>query len=246
MNNFSLKRLNRVPVQYIIGDWDFYGFTISTIPPVLIPRPETEELVDQIISSKILSGISAPKILDIGIGSGVIGIALLSVYPTATCLGIDISKEAVSLSRRNADEVLKNLDPRRYVSSLESFEVFCRNSTYNSSFDLIVSNPPYIPTAEMLYLDPEVAWYEDEKALHGGADGLDMINEILDNASSLLRPDGPKEVWMEVSQSHPESIESTTLTPNSRYQAIIDYCGKYEWYKDLSGQPRFIRFTKKS
>lgn len=241
-DDYSRKRLNRVPVQYIIGSWDFYGFTISTSPPVLIPRPETEELVDRIVSSKIFKNIPSPKILDIGVGSGAIGIALLSAFPTAICIGIDISPEAVVLARRNADEILKNNDPDRYNCTLESYKEFCSKNIHTASFDLIVSNPPYIPTKEMSTLDPEVSWYEDRNALHGGVDGMDIIKEILDDASQLLRPDGPREVWMEVSESHPECIMSAISTS---HQDILSFCGKYEWYRDLSGRPRFIRFMRK-
>ena len=102
LNNYTSQRLDRVPIQYIIGNWDFFGLMLFCEKPILIPRPETEELIENIINSRILNGIDHPKILDIGSGTGAIGLALLSHYKHATVTAIDLNPKAVQLANKNA------------------------------------------------------------------------------------------------------------------------------------------------
>lgn len=220
LKDHCLRRLQRVPVQYIIGNWDFYGLTFRCEPPILIPRPETEELVEMIISScstkqKVL------QILDVGSGTGAIGIALLSQLKNAKCTAIDIDAKAVSLSMENANSILfKGVTSVPFAddlslrynclhSSFENFSEEARNpsNSYHKRFDIIVSNPPYIPTSEMSTLQDEVSLYESRTALHGGDDGLDIIKAIIMNGCHLFHPGGPQELWMEVSHTHPDVIK---------------------------------------
>ena len=242
LNSYLRERIERKPVQYIIGNWDFCGFTINVRPPTLIPRPETEELVEKIIHSKILNNIKAPRILDIGTGSGVIGIALLNEFPKATCVGLDISSEAIQLANINSKMVLESKNSHRFETIHMSFLEYYNsiiNLNYSEShkFDLIVSNPPYIPTEEMTSLQPEVKLYEDEVALHGGSDGLDIIREILLYAPNILRSNGSSEIWMEVSDGHPEMIQNILKSPSSTNMK----CVFVEGMKDLCGKSRFVR-----
>eukprot|EP01041_Mallomonas_annulata_P004035 gene4035-8033_t len=237
------RRLQQVPVQYIIGNWDFYGFTLKCNPPVLIPRPETEELVERILSSKILQNIESPRILDIGAGSGAIGIALLTQLPRAQCTALDISATATSLANDNAVLVLKE-NTHRYKCIHQSFHSYymeMASSKNMPKYDLIVSNPPYIPTNEMETLDLEVRLYEDKLALDGGIDGLDIVREIIELSPNLLRSDGPREVWMEVSSSHPEHLQRCI----DRDEEFMRNCLDYKWYEDLAGKPRFIRYRSR-
>jgi release factor glutamine methyltransferase len=225
------RRLDREPIQYIIRNWDFYGFRVKCSSPVLIPRPETEELVERILASGVLGAKShshAPHILDIGSGSGVIGIALLSEHPGATCVAIDIDSSAVALSRENVESVLcsqcdrqgqssdANSKPTsrkccRYEVKLSSVADLCADESNFGMFDLIVSNPPYIPSADMDGLQPEVRDHESRLALHGGATGLDLVQQIISSAGPLLSPSGSRELWMEVSHTHPAAIEAWML-----------------------------------
>ena len=192
-NSHVASRMNRVPIQYIIGNWDFYGQTYLLASPVLIPRPETEEMVEIILGrhkkaiiSSVCGGVdgkSVFNILDIGSGSGVIGISLLHelreltdstqkqlIAEQVTCSAIDINERAVQLSRSNAVRVLGEAG-RGYSCQHTGVREYVDDSRNHKSFDLIVSNPPYIPEAEMAALAPEVARYEDRAALCGGSDG---------------------------------------------------------------------------
>ena len=137
------RRSLQEPVQYIIGNWDFYGHTFLLNPPVLIPRPETEELVDFILKTREVKEMKKrPVILDIGAGSGVIGITLVDQLKAleAHCLAIDINSKAVELSLENAKRILKD-EFYRYNCFCKSILELAEDTSYYHSFDLIVSNP---------------------------------------------------------------------------------------------------------
>ena len=176
LDEFISRRLKREPVQYIIGNWDFCGHTFICEPPVLIPRPETEELVEMIIQRDSLSQLwsssqkrSQVHILDIGTGTGAIAISLLAALPFAKCTAIDINEACISLAQRNAALILGNEQANeRFEGIVTSYEDFARNENNRMQFDLIVSNPPYIPSHDMISLQEEVKNFEDERALDGG------------------------------------------------------------------------------
>ena len=231
------KRIDRTPVQYIIGNWEFYGLTLECREPILIPRPETEELVERIISSEISQGIKNPRILDVGAGTGAIGIALVENLPSSTCLAIDINPNAVSLANINACRIFGSDYSARYNCILSSFSDYCLNGqTESDLFDIIVSNPPYIPSVLLATLEPEVRLFEDPVALDGGADGLDIILDLIRQSAPLLKKDGPRELWMEVSEHHPETIRHLLES-----KALAVSCQFIECANDLAGNPRFIR-----
>ncbi|EOD35014.1 HemK methyltransferase family member 1 [Emiliania huxleyi CCMP1516] len=194
------RRLAREPVQYILGDWDFMDLTLEVRPPVLIPRPETEGLVELVAQAHG----DAAAFLDVGCGTGAIGLALLSRLPAARCVGIDVSASAAALAARNAE--LCGLDDRYSAAAVDGGVAAWRPS--DQRFDVVVSNPPYIPRADYEQLEPEVAGHEDERALCGGDDGLDVVREVLLAAPRLLRQGGPRAVWLEVDPSHPPLIEA--------------------------------------
>ena len=228
------RRLRNEPVQYIIGNWDFFGLTFLCRAPVLIPRPETEELVEHILQRKLLGEIRNPYVLDVGAGTGVIGIALLSRLSGARCLAIDVNPVAVSLSQENAGRILGR-DADRYSCRYMSLSELACDISFRHKFDLIVSNPPYIPAEEMATLQPEVRGFEDERALCGGQEGLDVVAELMGSARALLNPAGTREVWMEVSHRHPAMIQQLLQPPNDFKMEIV------ESITDLSGKPRFVR-----
>jgi release factor glutamine methyltransferase len=194
LSEYCRLRKERTPLQYVIGNWDFYGFTVLCKPPVLIPRPETEELVERILNEGFLQKLGrGARILDVGAGTGVIGIALLSQLPAATCDALDINEIAVKLANDNANLVLNpknNQKEQRYLCQFKSFLDFHQSGVGSACYDIIVSNPPYIPSRDMDTLEPEISKYEDHKALDGGLDGLDMVRDLILHSQDLLNPTG--------------------------------------------------------
>ena len=238
------RRFERVPVQYILGDWDFHDLTLEMRPPVLIPRPETEELVEHVLEAlgddHRTGGRGARRsseidILDVGCGTGAIGLALLNRLPNARCVGIDICPTAHALSKANAERCGLSA---RYESLLVDGGIAACDLAPRR-FDVIVSNPPYIPRADMATLEPEVAWHEDAGALCGGSDGLDVVRELLLATPRLLRADGPRSIWLEVDTSHPPVIERWLGEQAALGLQMV------RWMRDAYGRPRFceIRHT---
>jgi len=245
LGDFCAQRAARVPVQYIIGNWDFFGLTLECKAPVLIPRPETEELVERILSSNILSSTLPIRILDVGAGTGAIGLALLSKLPKATCVAVDINPLAVALANRNAESILGANYNSRYECLLTSFGDYAAAAAIGNDdkdkFDLIVSNPPYIPSEDVHALEPEVVRYEDRVALDGGLDGLDIVKELIDLGPTLLRSSGSQEMWLEVSREHPTVIEQWFVQQQREQQGKF---GFVQGIVDLAGNPRFVRLKK--
>jgi len=171
------RRGKREPLQYILGSQEFMGLDYQVSPAVLIPRHDTEVLVTWAIQR----GASADSILDIGSGSGCVAVALAKALPRAQIFSVDISGEALAVARGNAE---KNGAPVQFFQG-SLFEPFA-----GRRFDMIVSNPPYIPAAELATLQQEVRGFEPLSALDGGADGLDFYRRITEQASGHLNPGG--------------------------------------------------------
>ncbi len=188
------EREKRVPLAYLRGTQEFYGLTFRVSPSVLIPRPETELLVEFALS--VLAECPAPMIADIGTGSGCIPIAILANCPTARGVAFDISAEALAVAVENAaaNQVAERL---KFVQS----DLL---TSGGFGFDFVVSNPPYIPTHEIATLQAEVRDYEPRLALDGGRDGLTAFRRIITNAKSILKADG----WlaMEAAQGQTETV----------------------------------------
>jgi release factor glutamine methyltransferase len=246
-------RLERTPVQYILGDWDFHDLTLALRQPVLIPRPETEELVEHVLQAHARperEAEAARTFLDVGCGSGAIGLALLHSLSDSTCVAIDVSAEAVALATENAARcgVAGRYTAQLVAGGIASYgAVDVSNSAIAGEcgdtdarrpprFDVIVSNPPYIPRADMPTLEREVVGYEDERALCGGTDGLDVVRDLLSVAPRLLRPEGPRAIWLEVDPSHPPLIQEWLAREPQASELRMELV---RWLSDGYGRPRF-------
>ncbi len=174
------RRSRHEPCQYIVGRQEFYGLDIVVSPAVLIPRPETELLVEQAV--EILSPLKRPAFLEIGIGSGCLSIAILAQIAAAHAMGVDISGEAVAMARLNAEK--NSVADRLRLQRGDLFEGL------SGSFDLIVSNPPYVPRDQLSGLQPEISKYEPPVALDGGLDGLGIIRRLILQAPDHLKMRG--------------------------------------------------------
>ena len=171
------RRAKREPLQYILGSQEFMGLEFVVTPAVLIPRHDTETLVEEAVRRCQGGG----RALDIGVGSGCIAIALAKNLPGTEIFGVEQSPAALELAEKNAER--NGVAVKLVAGSL--FEPFIGHK-----FDLIVSNPPYIPTDDLKTLQPEVRDYEPIQALDGGADGLDFYRLIVSAASDHLNPGG--------------------------------------------------------
>ncbi len=182
-----LRRMTHEPVQYILGETEFMGLPFEVTPAVLIPRPETEELVESAIRWLKSSGKAEGSILEIGTGSGNIAVALGKFLPGARVTSLEESAEALEVARRNcARHGLGNVEfLRRDVFSPE-----LDGGLDGRVFDAVVSNPPYVPLAEFDLLEPEVRDFEPRHATTDGADGFRFIRRITGLAAGLLRPGG--------------------------------------------------------
>lgn len=212
------------PLQYILGETSFYNCTIRVNPAVLIPRPETEELVDLVIKeNKGYQGV----ILDIGTGSGSIAIALAVNLPGADITGIDISEEALSLARNNA--ILNNA-----AVSFCRFDILEPSSISIKKTGIIVSNPPYVRESEKKGMSTNVIEFEPHSALFvPDSDPLRFYVSALKLAESVLLPGG--KVYFEINETM--GAEMIRLLEEYRYSGII-------LRRDLNGKERIIKGTK--
>jgi release factor glutamine methyltransferase len=177
------RRIAREPIQYIVGHVDFFGLRLEVDPGVLIPRPETEQVVEHALS--LIRGARRLRILDVGTGSGCIALALKHERPDAEIFACDVSVQALEVARRNAD---------RYGGDVHFFPCDILSSddetVLPASLDLLISNPPYIPEGEAASLAPEVADHEPHEALFAGADPLLFYRRIVGLAPNLLNKGG--------------------------------------------------------
>ena len=182
--DYTARRLRGEPVAYITGSWEFYGLPMTVTPDVLIPRPDTELLVD--VSKYLLIGKKMDaRILDLCCGSGCIACALGHELPASKLVAVDISASALEVSRSNiASNRLSSLVLCMQADALASPPLGI------GQFDMIVSNPPYIPSAEIITLDASVRDFEPIWALDGGEDGLKFYKSIIKYWKSLLHPGG--------------------------------------------------------
>jgi release factor glutamine methyltransferase len=187
------------PVQYVLGEWDFRSLTLKCDKRALIPRPETEELVTRVLKfAKSRNFTTPPFVVDVGTGSGCIILSLAKEMPTGAFLGIDISPDAISLAKENAELCgVSNKVKFAIADGLDDFDD-------PGIIDILVSNPPYITTEDCKTLDPRVREWEPMSALDGGTTGLDFYERLSSDAINLLKPNGA--VFFEIGDSQGEAV----------------------------------------
>ncbi len=183
---FVDRRSKREPLQYILGETEFWGLKIKVTPDVLIPRPETELLVEEALKSEGTGSVSI-EILEIGTGSGCLSIAVAKNLPNSKIAATDIFQEALEVARGNARDHQVDGQIEFHLANIAPWKMF---KAQGRCFDLIVSNPPYIATSEISNLQPEVRDGDPKIALDGGEDGLKIICQILEEAPPFLKPSG--------------------------------------------------------
>ena len=213
------RRCHREPVAHITGSREFWDLDIAVTPEVLIPRPESELLVETAV--ELLADRAAPWMLaDIGTGSGCLAIALAVEFERARVTATDISPTALAVARRNAIS--------HGVANRVSFHDTRGLDGLPGPYDLIVSNPPYVPEPEMARLAPEVARYEPVSALCGGPDGLDPTRELLPVVAACLRAGG----WLVMEIGAGQDVAFTEAVACQSGLSLV------EIRKDLQGIPR--------
>lgn len=220
------RRLNGEPLAYLIGEWDFYGYTFHITPDVLIPRTDTEKLCElAVLRAK---EVVNPRVLDLCCGSGCIGLALLKEVSDARVAAVDISGKALSVARENAN--LLGVQAR-YVPLMG--DAMGEPDPHLGRFHILVCNPPYITAAEMRELDHSVADFEPALALYGGEDGLDFYRSIARRWAGLVLPGG--RMYFECGWRQATQVAG-----------VFEDCGfrQISIEEDLSGVPRIVVIEK--
>ncbi|XP_026476656.1 hemK methyltransferase family member 1-like [Ctenocephalides felis] len=226
-----------MPVQYIIGEWDFKDLTLKVVPPVFIPRPETEQLVDLVLQHFINKSSMSLKILEIGCGSGAIILALLKQLPKLKATAVDQSLHACRTTLDNA--LALGLSERLRLLQAKLSDDNLLTQVLEGPYDCVVSNPPYVPTGDLVKLQPEIKLYEDLRALDGGPDGLTVIKPILKLCSQKLIINGS--VFLEVDTTHPELLAKWLQEENDKHKFNLRL---KDVYKDFAGKNRFVRIER--
>ncbi|KGL84136.1 HemK methyltransferase family member 1, partial [Tinamus guttatus] len=246
IQQLSTKRLERMPVQYVLGEWDFQDLTLKMRPPVFIPRPETEDLVSLVVeegcwkyeegNSGLLCSAAVPRpvILEIGCGSGAVALSLLCRLPQSRVIAVDKEEAAVDLTRENAQRL--QLQDRIHILHQDVSSCSAKQLLPWGPVDFVVSNPPYIFHEDMATLAPEILGYEDLDALDGGDDGMRVITTILALAPSLLKDSGS--VFLEVDPRHPRMVDNWL---QRHPELLLTLCAVHE---DFCGKPRFLHIQK--
>lgn len=212
------RRFLGEPIQYITGHAEFYGLPFRVAPDVLIPRPETEHLVEKVIA--LAAGFHSPRIVDLGTGSGAIAIALAHHLPNAAITAIDVSSEALAIASGNAESNAVSHCIRFRLGDLF-------DAVTGEQFDIVVSNPPYVPLTDHDSLAVEVRDHEPAIALFAGNDGLDIYRRLIPTAFTALVPGG----FIALEIGFGQSPAIAALLANSGFDQI-------EFAHDLQNIPR--------
>jgi release factor glutamine methyltransferase len=211
----SLRRKGE-PIQYITGETEFYGLPFRVTPEVLIPRPETEHLVEKVI--ELAARFQQPRIVDVGTGSGAIAVALAHECFFAVMTAIDISSRALAIAEENA---------KCSEASIRFLEGDLLTPVAGECFEIVVSNPPYVPSTDRATLSVEVREYEPALALFAGDDGLDVYRRLIPAAFDALIPGG----FLALEIGYGQSKAITELLTRAGFEQI-------EFVPDLHGIPR--------
>lgn len=216
-NELVEKRLQGVPLQLLLGDSAFFGLRIRVKEGVLIPRPETEGLVE--LALEKIQETRGPRVLDVGCGTGAVALAIKSKRPDAWVAASDVDADAVALTQDNAGRL-----------GLEVYPFHAAFTAGLAELDLVVSNPPYLPESYREIAPPELR-YENPAALYSGKDGLDMPRELLRHAHQALKPGG----WL-LLELAPENI--------AKLASVAEQFTVTEMRRDLAGRLRYLALQK--
>ena len=222
--NLIIQRSKQKPIAHLTGKKEFWKYEFSVTKDVLIPRPDTEIIVEKTL--KLTENKNKLKVLEIGIGSGCILLSILKERKSFYGTGIDISKKTIEICKINC----KNLG---LSSRVKLFKTDIDNFRYGK-YDLIISNPPYIKKFDLKYLEKEVSFYEPKPALDGGLDGLSELKKVILNSSKLIKRNG--KLVLEIAFDQAESVKSILKQNEFYINEII---------KDLSKKNRCIISTRK-
>lgn len=209
------RRAHGEPLAYVVGTWGFRHLELEVTPDVLIPRPETEGLVEL-----LLARVSRGRAADLGTGSGCIALSLACEGSFSQVVAVDASVPALAVARRNAARVGQDLGFVRADFG---------RALAMDAFDAVVSNPPYLSQAEYRALDPSVRSFEPRMALEGGVDGLDATRAVLADASRALRPGG----WVALEIDAARAVQSARVACDAGFAGVTIH-------QDLFGRERFL------
>ena len=212
------RRASREPLAYILGENEFYGRIFQIDDRVLIPRPETELLIDLCTQFVKLHHLQQPNICDIGSGSGIIAITIAHELQNATITATDISDDALSIAETNA---------ARHGANITFAIEDATQQRSHDHFDIVVSNPPYIKTNILETLQPEVRDWEPRQALDGGHDGMDILHPLIRSLPNRLRDEGPVAAFIEIDPPVVKAclaIAQNAL-PDADIRIHLDYAG---------------------
>jgi release factor glutamine methyltransferase len=235
------RRANREPLQHIIGDTSFRGHIIKCDTRALVPRPETEELVD--MAKKSLEGVSAPFVVEVGTGTGAIAISCAKEIPGAKVLATDISEDALALARENAEA--NGLGEGTDAGTLQfaqgdlldavTGDIIAKIVGASAKIDCLIANLPYIPDSEKGKLQPEVDKFDPELALYGGPDGLTLVRKMLQQTEGKLNAGAT--VFLEIG-----SEQAPILQAEAGNYPWLEFTGSH---KDFCGNVRFVSYKAK-
>ena len=210
-NNYLLRRSKKEPIAYLLGEKEFWSRKFFVNKNTLIPRPETELLVDKLVT---IFKKKRMTILDIGTGTGCIIISLLIELKNSTGMAVDISRDAISVARKNANKF--NLSDRIKFLHKSYRELYVKK------FDLIVSNPPYIKRNDIKNLSDDIKKFEPKMALDGGNDGLDLIKKIIYKSKKILKTNGT--IALEIGNKQISKVSKILIDNKFRISCVIkDY-----------------------
>ena len=207
-NKYIIRRSNREPIAYLLGEKEFWSKKFFVNKDTLIPRPETELLVDKLVTFFKKKRIS---ILDIGTGTGCIILSLLSELKNSTGIAVDISSKAIKTAKKNASK-FKLSDRIKFLN--KPFENF-----YSKKFDLIVSNPPYIKRLDIKNLSDDIKNFEPRMALDGGNDGLDLIKKVIYKSKEILKINGT--LALEIGNEQINKVSKILIDNKFRIKCVI-------------------------
>lgn len=236
------RRANREPLQHIIGDTSFRGHIIKCDTRALVPRPETEELID--MAKKSLEGVAAPFVVEVGTGTGAIAISCAKEIPGAKVLATDISEDALALARENAEA--NGLGQGAEGANLtfaqgDLLDAVTGDTTAKTvgdaaaKIDCLIANLPYIPDSEKGKLQPEVDKFDPELALYGGPDGLSLVRKMLQQTEGKMNAGAP--IFLEIG-----SEQASVLEAEASSYPWLEFTGIH---KDFCGNVRFVSYKAK-